>query len=234
MVSLRLPYLLVLMTLVLVPALAQRLRSATAVRQPVDQKPLEPAACPLVDPIKEVEGYFDDTKFQLEGAQEKEVEMEEDEDEALQKDFVPPEDMPKERVSFEDLQKHFRLQYKTTLAEVNIYVAYAESQYLVSWRCCPRRQGYGCRSYRRRLPCFYDTSSNPPARCCPFYPSNAIYTAYCNCNKCAVLTENCASVGRCLRRYTLRSFYAVCSTNPWSVKRFTRRVATSCYCRTHC
>lgn len=217
------------MTLVLVPALGQRQsRPPIAARQPVDQKLIEPEACP----IKEVDGYFDDTKFQLEGARENEVEMEEGEDEALQKDFVPPEDMPKERVPFNDLQKHFSRQYNTELAEVNPYVAYEKSQYLVSMWCCPRRQGYGCQSCRRRLPCFYDTSSNPPARCCPFYPPYAIYTAYCNCSKCAVLTENFASVGRCLRRYTRRSFYAVCSTNPWSVKRFTRNVATSCYCKT--
>jgi hypothetical protein len=152
------------------------------------------------------------------------------EDMAWENEMVLDEDIPRETIEAKDIMAG-----RSDLADVNPYVAYLQSPYLVSYRCCPRKQNYGCRSIKRRLPCYYDYSFKPRAVCCPVYPSWAIYAAYCNCNKCAVLTPYCASVGRCLRRYAIREITYICFTNPhWVLKKTKRAVPTSCYCRTYC
>jgi len=185
---------------------------------------------------------FDPISFQLESAQRGEHAMTPEEDDRYNRSWVKVADLVKEpldRVQ-EQVEELIRsgagereLDGKTHLAETNPYAAYSEHQSLWTWRCCPRRQGYGCRHYLRRLPCFWYGN----AYCCPIYPSWAVYTAYCNCHHCAVLTDYCASVGRCVRRFSNRRLLAVCRRPPWGwwyLQWFWKQVATSCHCDVYC
>ena len=55
---------------------------------------------------------------------------------------------------------------------------------LFVFRCCPRSQNYGCRSYRRRLPCHSHYVNGVREWCCPFSLGNffrPIYIFNCNC-----------------------------------------------------
>lgn len=226
----------------LTPGLVPKLSAETDSLEPKLLDPVrgEPDAALLEKSFQKVKGNFDANEFQLEGSMSQEIELDEAADDKFDSDIVPADELP-ESISEDELNKILQSDssnaLRTQLAELNPYVAYNAEQSLASWKCCPRRQGYGCKHYNRRLPCFYDYSSRPPTKCCPVYPSYAIQTAYCNCNKCAVLTPYCASVGRCLRRYKWRRFLAVCRRprDPyWQAKWFHRKVATSCYCKAHC
>jgi len=147
-----LQYHLAVIVLLATPGIAQRLSKA----KPADsaQERLAPvSACPsnpLGDSLQQVDmEYFDENNFQLEAVseKEKETEMDEFEDMAMEDSTVLEEDMPtqmiKQNNAFQTALSR-SLRGKTQLAELNPYVAYSESQYMVSYRCCPRSQRYGC------------------------------------------------------------------------------------------
>ncbi|KAK3758699.1 hypothetical protein RRG08_060541, partial [Elysia crispata] len=125
---------------------------------------------------------------------------------------------------------------KTQVVDVNLYAKYYSRSdwYKQYHKCCPRSQRYGCRSYRRPLPCHYIRVFGRKEWCCPFSPSYpSLYIANCNCRDCAIFTPTCVQKGVCRRRYTWRFYYAICYRfNFWAYIRLIRRpLPTSCYCR---
>ncbi|GFR87353.1 hypothetical protein ElyMa_002491500 [Elysia marginata] len=125
---------------------------------------------------------------------------------------------------------------RTALVDVNLYVKYYvyKDWYSIYYKCCPRRQNYGCRSYRRPLPCHSHIINGRREWCCAFYPRYpSLYIANCNCKECAIFGSSCVVKGTCQRRYSYRTYYAVCyRNNSWGyVRRMRRLLPTSCYCR---
>ncbi|GFO01186.1 hypothetical protein PoB_002769100 [Plakobranchus ocellatus] len=122
---------------------------------------------------------------------------------------------------------------QTELVQVNLYLKYYtySDWYHIYYRCCPRKQNYGCLSNRRRLPCHSHYVNGVRQWCCPFSPT--IYIANCNCSECAIFTSTCIKKGRCHRRYRWRTYYAVCYRNSyWGyIRRLRRLLPSSCYCR---
>jgi len=180
---------------------------------------------------------FDGQDYQLEPRASDETE--DMDDEAYEDDF----DVSEEDTKIDEAEMKKYVQYvaqrepqdsrsveATRVEDLSPYHHYSIYGSLVMLRCCPRRQGYGCRSVRRRLGCFRKFGNQV---CCPIWP-RPLYQAYCNCHQCVRLAR-CATCGTCQRRYRNVRMWAVCRVVPggsWNIRQFWHPVATSCYCRT--